>query len=121
MKRSLIILSALLFWASAWAQDGATPSQGSAAVQPAEAGPPSPPFFKPQGWTFSVYGGNFVVDEVPQFSSIRNEFALGLGVSSKLERVSWLALDLEAFYVNRDYETSVGAPSSLNSRLSEYT
>lgn len=71
---------------------------------------PSTPFFKPGSWITTIYAGTYDVTDDPQFIGIRNDYALGLGLSAELSRYPNLALDFEYFYVNRDYDTPIGPP-----------
>jgi len=71
---------------------------------------PSTPFFKPGSWITTIYAGTYDVTDDPQFVGIRNDYALGLGLSAELSRYPNLALDFEYFYINRDYDTPIGPP-----------
>jgi hypothetical protein len=74
------------------------------------ANPSAAPFFKPGGWSVSLFAGDYDVADEPQFVSTRHEYALGFGASAELYRYPWLALDFEMFFANRDYDTPVGPP-----------
>lgn len=77
------------------------------------------PFFKPGHFLLNIYLGNFKPDEEPQFANIRNDYAIGAGISAELDRHPHFALDLELFFINRDYDTSIGPP--LWGSLSDHT
>lgn len=109
MKNLLVILVACCFVATAQAQDPAFSVSGSETSAAPASDPATQPLFSSR-WSLGVFGGNFVADHEPQFTSLRNEYAFGFGVYGMLDRYPWLGLDFEAFYANRDYETSVGAP-----------
>lgn len=66
--------------------------------------------FRDTGWRLSVYAGRYDVDEEPQFIGVRNKYGLGVGLSGEFRQYSNLALDLELMFVNRDYDTPLGAP-----------
>jgi hypothetical protein len=71
---------------------------------------PAADVFKPDGWSFTIYAGRYDVAEEPQFVGIRNKYGLGVSLNAAFTSYPNLGLDLELFYVNRDYNTPVGPP-----------
>ncbi|MBI1422336.1 MAG: outer membrane beta-barrel protein [Gammaproteobacteria bacterium] len=71
---------------------------------------PAPTDFKPEGWSVAVYLGRYDVAEEPQFVGVRNKYGLGVGLNTEFSRYPNLGLDLELFFINRDYDTPVGPP-----------
>lgn len=67
-------------------------------------------FFKPGGWTASIYAGWLDSASESQFVGIRAEYALGLGLSGALNNYPYLALDVELFGAHREFDTPVSAP-----------
>ena len=67
-------------------------------------------FFKPGGVTATIYAGDYLSAEEDQFSDLRAEYSLGIGVSADLNKIPHLALDFELFNFNREYTTSVMPP-----------
>lgn len=110
MKRIIFVLLVTLSWLEAGAQDENSIVLDAEASQESAVDTPGTPFFKPGGWSMSLYGGSYEVTDEPQFVGIRNDYALGLGFSADLNRYPYLGLDFELFYVNRDFDTPVGPP-----------
>jgi len=67
-------------------------------------------FFKPGGVTATIYAGDYLSADEDQFSDLRAEYSIGLGVSADLNKIPHLALDFELFNFNREYTTSVSPP-----------
>ena len=67
-------------------------------------------FFKPGGVTATIFAGGYQSAEEDQFSDLRAEYVIGLGVSADLNKIPHLALDFELFNFNREYTTSVMPP-----------
>lgn len=65
-------------------------------------------FFKPGYFFLSFYGGGFSPTDEPQFVDIRHRYTLGAGISADLAQYPHWALDLELFFINRDYDTPLG-------------
>ena len=68
-------------------------------------------FFKPGGVTVAIYGGDYLSADEDQFSDLRAEYSLGIGVSADLNKIPHLALDFELVNFNREYTTSVTPPN----------
>lgn len=64
-------------------------------------------FFMMNNLAFRLYGGNFVAESDPQFVNMRNQYTLGLGFSAGIGNRPNLALDVEYFFSNRDYDTQL--------------
>lgn len=67
-------------------------------------------FFKPGGVSATIYAGDYLSAEEDQFSDLRAEYSLGIGVSADLNKIPHLALDFELFNFNREYTTAVMPP-----------
>ena len=66
--------------------------------------------FATDNLAFRLYGGNFVAESDPQFINMRNQYALGFGFSAGIGNMPGLAMDVEYFFVNRDYDTQLPSP-----------
>jgi len=108
MNRITILIATILSGFNSGAQEAGTSVQ--VAEEAPQASSATVPFFKPGSWRTTIYGGAYEVPEEPQFVGVRNDYALGLGMSAELSRHAYLGLDFEYFYVNRDYDTPVGPP-----------
>ena len=67
-------------------------------------------FFKPGGVSVAIYAGDFLSAEEEQFTALRAEYSLGLGISADLNKIPHLALDFELLGFNREYTTPVLPP-----------
>ena len=109
-KRLTLLLLSVFCWTNANAADVQPAPATAVTVAAPAANTEGSEFFKPAGWSFNLYAGRYDVAEEPQFVGIRNKYALGMGLSADLNRYPHLGLDLELFFVNRDYDTPVGPP-----------
>jgi hypothetical protein len=107
LKRLAVLLLSVFCWTYVYAEDVKPASSTAATAAPDST---NAALFKPGGWSFNVYAGRYDVAEEPQFVGIRNKYALGVGVNADLASYPHLGLDLELFFVNRDYDTPVGPP-----------
>jgi hypothetical protein len=108
MTRIIILITSILYGFNLGAEEASIPDQ--VPEETPQASSTTVPFFKPGSWRTTIYGGAYEVAEEPQFVGVRNDYALGLGMSGELSRYAYLGLDFEYFYVNRDYDTPVGPP-----------
>lgn len=103
-----LILLGLLFWTDVYAVESNSPVSGEMR-QPFSTSSIEQTF-NPDSFALGFYGGNFAVDDEPQFANIHNEYAFGAGISADFTHYPMLALDVEVYFINRDYDTSIGPP-----------
>lgn len=114
IKHIIITLLVAMCWqvASAQDEDFATPDSDEALET---AGNTSiTDFFKPGGWSADFYIGSYESSDEPQFTNLRADFSIGVGLSVDLNSYSHLGLDIELFDGKREFDTPV-RPGPLSS------
>jgi hypothetical protein len=109
-KKVILLYCVWAFSINISAQEAQNNQIDSEGVAISDTSTDSDPFFRPGGIRAAFYLGAFKSADEPQFKGLRAQYSLGAGLSADLNKIPYLALDLEFFGFHREFDTTVNAP-----------